>query len=245
MAAQRRRSGRASSSGGEAARFCESCGTKAEQDALFCENCGASLPESSSEPGGASPNAEASKTVSLKASPRADDEEHPAHQAAPASVVPLPPRKLLIGFGLAAVAIVVVSLVVIASQNEDPPRIRAGPSPLTTPETPFEIEYMEDAIDILNRDSGPASALIRGVVQVAEITGAAVQCGIGFSVDFPDNVIVTVLSINGQYAQAAIDPAAETATLVGEGSDYRLAGISPAAFPYRCVVTSDGAVSLL
>lgn len=74
------------------------------------------------------------------------------------------------------------------------------------------------------------------------------RCWAGFSADFPDLVLVTLIWPSGRFTQ--FDPATTSngfSSVFNVGDNYQLAGLDPAAFDangYSCSLNSDGSISI-
>jgi hypothetical protein len=103
-----------------------------------------------------------------------------------------------------------------------------------------ERQRIQDALALLNQD--PMKNIITSPAQSAETLGGTTRCAVGFAADFPDYVLVTVVSSGGPWYQISVHPQnGVDRTSLNNGSDYRAAGFDEDfwASGYPCEIVSD------
>lgn len=158
----------------------------------------------------------------------------------------------LVWIGGAIAAVVVVAVFALARENENeqsmPNRISSSTTTSATPTVSVnpEIPVIQDSLRLFNMAGNtPARLTIESYMQF----GASNRCWVGFAVDFPDQVLLTVIWPFGGWVQVTIDPdLGPDPYSMRSGADYTAAGINATQFDvsnYPCETQRDGTIELL
>lgn len=207
-------------------RYCGTCGTPARLDQAYCEGCGSRL--GGSDPG--SQNRDGASRQQQAPSARKPDRDQPGPgEAAPPRQVRM---KQLVVIALAALGVILVILAIVTSPRSADGGGSGGEFGGGNP----DVEYIRRALDAYNHD--PNRVYLSALSQLGET-----RCGLDFSADFPDYVLITVVSSSGNWMQASVHPESGVdQSGFRNGPDYVAAGIDPNAFPYYCRLKTDGSV---
>lgn len=225
------------------AQACPSCGRIPEAADRFCEACGTPLIEPSVTPSPGSVDSDADPNPS-KESVTLDGGAAPGAGSFASRGLLAARRhpRIAAAVGLAILAVVIAVPVVLSSSHHSalpgigsPPSTR-GPDPAT------QIQGILDRV--YNSSQSSAKNLIANIAGLS----ASTRCWAGFAVDFPGQVLLTIIQPSGLWVQVNVDPVTgPDLQSLKNGPDYTSAGIDPTHFDssgYQCQVRTDGSVIL-
>jgi hypothetical protein len=159
------------------------------------------------------------------------------------------PRGALVVVGVVAIALI-IGLVIASTRGDSERAALTGPTGQLTggstgqlPTVDPELAALQSAADQFNK---PSNYIKNAFANIGSL--GTNRCGMGFSADFPDLVLVTMATSSGMWMQVSVSPASgvELQSL-RSGEDYASAGIDESfwAQAYPCAIGSDGTVTLL